>query len=148
MFLGSVLGAALMGSSGAGKTTLMDVICGRKTEGVMEGEILVNGKPKVDSAFRKLAGYVEQTDLHMPFYTVHESLMFSAKLRLPSNVTDEQRLAFVSEIEDMLELAPLRDRIIGNTNVAGLAPGQLKLVTMGVELCANPAIMCLDVSED
>ena len=135
---------ALMGSSGAGKTTLMDVICGRKTEGVMDGEILVNGQPKVESAFRKLVGYCEQTDLHMPYYTVHESLMFSARLRLPREVTAEQRESFVAQIEELLELTAIKDRIIGNPTVGGLAPGQLKLVTMGVELAANPSVLCLD----
>jgi ABC-type multidrug transport system fused ATPase/permease subunit len=125
---------ALMGASGAGKTTLMDVICGRKTAGKIEGEILVNGKPKDDAAFRKVAGYVEQTDLHMPFYTVHESLLFSATLRLPSTVTKEQRLAFVTEIEELLELSSIKDRIIGNENVGGLAPGQLK-VSMETPQC-------------
>ena len=37
---------ALMGGSGAGKTTLMDVLAGRKTQGATTGDILVNGHPK------------------------------------------------------------------------------------------------------
>ena len=36
---------ALMGGSGAGKTTLMDVVAGRKTQGLIRGDILVNGSP-------------------------------------------------------------------------------------------------------
>ena len=56
---------ALMGSSGAGKTTLMDVIAGRKTAGVMTGEIKVGGRPKDPATFSKLCGYAEQNDLHM-----------------------------------------------------------------------------------
>ena len=55
---------ALMGSSGAGKTTLMDVIAGRKTAGTIEGEILVNGHPKVTATFNRMCGYVEQTVSH------------------------------------------------------------------------------------
>lgn len=109
----------------------------------MEGDIYLNGKPKQDAVFSQLAGYVEQTDLHMPFYTVHESLMFSATLRLPAEVTYEQRSAFVWEIEELLELTLIKDRLIGN-EVGGLAPSQLKLVTIAVELCANPSILCLD----
>jgi ABC-type Mn2+/Zn2+ transport system ATPase subunit len=71
---------ALMGSSGAGKTTLMDVISGRKTGGKITGSILVNGKPKEDGSFRRLVGYVEQQDIHDPFTTVREGLFFAAKL--------------------------------------------------------------------
>jgi ABC-type glutathione transport system ATPase component len=51
---------ALMGSSGAGKTTLMDVIAGRKTVGKITGDILVNGRPKDTQSFNHLTGYVEQ----------------------------------------------------------------------------------------
>jgi ABC-type multidrug transport system fused ATPase/permease subunit len=115
---------ALMGSSGAGKTTLMDVICGRKTSGELEGQILINGVPKNDLTFGKIAGYVEQTDLHMPYYTVHESLMFSAALRLASTVSYEEREKFVKQIEELLELTPILSRIIGNPIVGGLAPGK------------------------
>ena len=66
--------------AGAGKTTLMDVISGRKTGGKITGDILVNGKPKNDETFRRLVGYVEQTDIHDPFSTVREGLMFAGKL--------------------------------------------------------------------
>lgn len=50
---------ALMGASGAGKTTLMDIIAGRKTQGRMEGSIYVNGQPKEQETFRRINGYVE-----------------------------------------------------------------------------------------
>lgn len=38
--------SALMGPSGAGKTTLLDVLAGWKTSGTIEGEVLINGRPK------------------------------------------------------------------------------------------------------
>lgn len=72
---------ALMGSSGAGKTTLMDVISGRKTVGNARGEILINGEPKVQHEFVKYTGYVEQFGVHSNSATIRESLEFSAKLR-------------------------------------------------------------------
>lgn len=51
---------SLQGGSGAGKTTLMDVILGRKTVGLIRGDILVNGHPKVQATWSRVAGYVEQ----------------------------------------------------------------------------------------
>ena len=70
--------------------------------------------------------------------------MFSAVLRLPATVTAAQRSAFVDEVLDILELTPIADRIIGDSELPGLSPGQLKRVTIGVELVANPPVLFLD----
>lgn len=77
---------ALVGVSGAGKTTLMDVLAGRKTGGVIEGSIYISGHPKSQETFARVSGYCEQNDIHSPCLTVLESLLFSAWLRLPSDV--------------------------------------------------------------
>lgn len=77
---------ALVGVSGAGKTTLMDVLAGRKTGGYVEGCIYISGYPKKQETFARVSGYCEQNDVHSPCLTVHESLLFSAWLRLPSHV--------------------------------------------------------------
>ena len=55
---------ALMGISGAGKTTLMDVLAGRKTGGYTEGTITVLGYPKKEETFSRVFGYCEQSDIH------------------------------------------------------------------------------------
>ena len=82
---------ALMGVSGAGKTTLLDVLAGRKTSGYVEGEIRIGGFPKVQETFARISGYCEQTDIHSPHITVEESLIFSAWLRLPSDINLKTR---------------------------------------------------------
>lgn len=82
---------ALMGVSGAGKTTLMDVLAGRKTGGYIEGDIRISGYPKKQETFARIAGYCEQNDIHSPHVTVYESLLYSAWLRLPSEVDTETR---------------------------------------------------------
>ena len=82
---------ALMGVSGAGKTTLMDVLAGRKTGGYIEGNITISGYPKKQETFARISGYCEQNDIHSPHVTVHESLLYSAWLRLPSDVNSETR---------------------------------------------------------
>lgn len=135
---------ALMGSSGAGKTTLLDVIAGRKTTGIVDGEILVNGLQQDAQVYKRITAYVEQQDIHSALQSVRESLMFSAFFRLPNTVDTTARQRFVDEIIDLLELRSVQDRIIGNIAYAGLSPGQLKLVTIGIELVANPSILFLD----
>ena len=82
---------ALMGVSGAGKTTLMDVLAGRKTGGYIDGNITVSGYPKKQETFARIAGYCEQNDIHSPYVTVYESLLYSAWLRLPSEVDTAKR---------------------------------------------------------
>lgn len=82
--------AILAVCSGAGKTTLMDVIAGRKTIGRVTGDIYVNGQPKNQKAWARVSGYVEQMDIHTPATTVVEALWFSARLRLPKTVSDQQ----------------------------------------------------------
>lgn len=77
---------ALVGVSGAGKTTLMDVLAGRKTGGAIEGNVYISGYPKRQETFARISGYCEQNDVHSPGLTVGESLLFSAWLRLPSDV--------------------------------------------------------------
>lgn len=82
---------ALMGVSGAGKTTLMDVLAGRKTGGYIEGNITISGYPKNQESFARISGYCEQNDIHSPYVTVYESLLYSAWLRLPQDVNAETR---------------------------------------------------------
>lgn len=82
---------ALVGVSGAGKTTLMDVLAGRKTGGYIEGDINISGYPKNQATFARISGYCEQNDIHSPYVTVYESLLYSAWLRLSSEVDTATR---------------------------------------------------------
>lgn len=83
---------ALMGVSGAGKTTLMDVLAGRKTGGYIEGDVRISGFPKKQETFARISGYCEQNDIHSPQVTVKESLIYSAFLRLPKEVSNEEKM--------------------------------------------------------
>ncbi|KAG8388362.1 hypothetical protein BUALT_Bualt02G0118100 [Buddleja alternifolia] len=135
---------ALMGVSGAGKTTLMDVLAGRKTGGYIEGDIRISGFPKNQETFARISGYCEQNDIHSPQVTVRESLIYSAFLRLPKEVTKEQKMAFVDEVMDLVELENLKDAIVGISGVTGLSTEQRKRLTIAVELVANPSIIFMD----
>ncbi|KAI3814151.1 hypothetical protein L1987_18898 [Smallanthus sonchifolius] len=135
---------ALLGVSGAGKTTLMDVLAGRKTGGYTEGDIFISGYPKNQSTFARISGYCEQNDIHSPNVTVYESLLYSAWLRLCSDVSTSTRKIFVDELMELVELHPLRNAIVGLPGVNGLTIEQRKRLTIAVELVANPSIIFMD----
>ncbi|XP_047971723.1 pleiotropic drug resistance protein 1-like [Salvia hispanica] len=135
---------ALMGVSGAGKTTLMDVLAGRKTGGYIDGEITISGYPKNQATFARISGYCEQNDIHSPNVTVYESLVYSAWLRLPSEVDSETRKMFIEEVMELVELKSLRGALVGLPGVSGLSTEQRKRLTIAVELVANPSIIFMD----
>ncbi|KAG4399275.1 hypothetical protein GLYMA_08G201300v4 [Glycine max] len=135
---------ALMGVSGAGKTTLMDVLAGRKTGGYIEGDIRISGFPKNQETFARVSGYCEQTDIHSPQVTIRESLLYSAFLRLPKEVSKEEKIQFVDQVMDLVELDNLKDAIVGLPGVTGLSTEQRKRLTIAVELVANPSIIFMD----
>jgi ATP-binding cassette subfamily G (WHITE) protein 2 (SNQ2) len=130
---------ALMGSSGAGKTTLLDVLAQRKDVGVIEGKVLVDGRP-LPTTFQRSAGYCEQMDVHEGTATVRESLIFSARLRQPRDVPDAEKISYVEKVIELLELEDIQDAIIGVPG-RGLTVEQRKRVTIGVELAAKPSIL-------
>ena len=130
---------ALMGASGAGKTTLLDVLAQRKTEGTVNGSILVDGRPLTIS-FQRSAGYCEQLDIHEPLATVREALEFSALLRQSRDIPQEEKLQYVDTIVDLLEMHDIENTLIG-TMGAGLSIEQRKRLTIGVELVSKPRIL-------
>ncbi|KAI4329293.1 hypothetical protein L6164_021576 [Bauhinia variegata] len=135
---------ALMGVSGAGKTTLMDVLAGRKTGGYIDGSIKISGYPKKQETFARISGYCEQNDIHSPHVTVYESLVYSAWLRLPAEVDAKTREMFIEEVMELVELNPLRNSLVGLPGVNGLSTEQRKRLTIAVELVANPSIIFMD----
>jgi len=138
---------ALMGSSGAGKTTLMDCLSLRKTSGKLSGEVMLNGHPQDPLSFRRCTGYVEQFDVQSPNQTIRETVDFSAKLRLDENdpaVTEESITSFVDQTLAMLELTTSQDLLIGSDLTGGLSFEQKKRLSIAVELVSNPSILFLD----
>ncbi|KDO26429.1 hypothetical protein SPRG_08232 [Saprolegnia parasitica CBS 223.65] len=130
---------ALMGSSGAGKTTLMDVLAGRKTGGTTQGSITLNGFPATKLAISRVTGYCEQTDQHCESATFREALEFSAFLRQSSDVSDADKMASVEECLTLLDMHGLADTIVRGSSVE-----QMKRLTIGVELASNASILFLD----
>ncbi|KAK7047758.1 Multidrug resistance protein [Paramarasmius palmivorus] len=130
---------ALMGASGAGKTTLLDVLANRASTGVISGSMFVDGKPRDDS-FQRKTGYAQQQDVHLATSTVREALTFSARLRQPRHVPDQEKVEYVSEVIRLLGMEEYADAIVGVPG-EGLNIEQRKRLTIGVELAAKPQLL-------
>eukprot|EP00741_Cyanophora_paradoxa_P024773 tig00000270_g23916.t1 len=141
---------ALMGPSGGGKTTLMDVLANRKTGGNITGTVLVNGKPK-DKFFSRIAGYVEQFDLLLGtqvlillliinIITVRDAVVFSAMLRLPDTHSREEKVAFAERVMGQLDLHSHANSLLGPSSSAELR----KRTTIAIEMVSNPSLLFLD----
>lgn len=101
--------------------------------------MLVNGSP-LQSNFQRNAGYVKQQDIHVETTTVREALRFSAILRQPRTTPKPEKFASVERVIEMLGMTEFAEAIVG-TPGQGLDAEQRKLLTIGVELAANPSIL-------
>ncbi|KAG6874373.1 hypothetical protein C0995_015109 [Termitomyces sp. Mi166 len=126
---------ALMGASGAGKTTCLDVLAQRKNIGIVTGDVLADGRP-LDSDFARGTAYAEQMDVHEGTATVREAMRFSAYLRQPASVPIEEKDAYVEEIIELLELQDLTEALVFSLNVEAR-----KRLTIGVELASKPELL-------
>ena len=130
---------ALMGVTGAGKTSLLDVLADRVTIGVVSGEMLIDGRLRDDS-FQRKTGYVQQQDLHLEISTVREALVFSALLRQPATISRQEKVAYVEEVIHMLGMEEYANAVVGVVG-EGLNVEQRKRLTIGVELAAKPDLL-------
>ena len=96
----------------ANESSLLDVLAQRKDSGEIYGSILIDGRPQGIS-FQRTTGYCEQMDVHEGTSTVKEALIFSALLRQPSTVPQEEKIAYVKHIINLLELQDISDALIG-----------------------------------
>ncbi|KAI9371483.1 ABC-2 type transporter-domain-containing protein [Aspergillus egyptiacus] len=126
---------ALMGASGAGKTTLLNTLAQRQRTGIIGGDMFVDGRP-LGTDFQRGTGFCEQMDLHDGTATIREALAFSALLRQDRKIPRQEKLAYVDQIIDLLELEEIQDALVGSLNVE-----QKKRVTIGVELAAKPSLL-------
>ncbi|MGQ0591264.1 MAG: FHA domain-containing protein [Gammaproteobacteria bacterium] len=134
--------AVIFGTSGSGKSTLLDALNGRRP--ATGGQVLYNGTDLYASfdLFRAAIGYVPQQDIVHRKIRVSRALYYTARLRLPPDTTDEEIEAHIHRVLDKVGLAEKADLPIDTP--APLSGGQLKRVSLAVELVANPNILFLD----
>ena len=135
---------ALMGPSGAGKTTLMNVLAGRASYGrITGGKVLLNGLEADPEAYKNQLAYVMQHDAMFATQTPREALHFTAALRLPE-YSPEQREEIVESALNALCLQQCADTLIGSVMIPGLSGGEKKRTAVAMELISSPSLIFLD----
>jgi ABC-type multidrug transport system ATPase subunit len=92
---------AIMGPSGAGKTSLLDLLAGRISAAKgysISGTVTINGEKRDYDSFRQMSAYVVQSDYFFPELTVKETIAFSATLRLPKTMSQEKKMQRVDQV--------------------------------------------------
>ena len=133
---------AIMGPSGAGKTTFMNVLCGKVSR--TSGQLWVSGKEAEMSQFKKLIGYVPQEDIMLRELTVRENVLHSARVRLPASWSSKEVDKYVDDILEALNLSHVSHCRVGDETNRGISGGQRKRVNIAIELAAVPICLFLD----
>jgi len=107
------------------------------------GNILLNGK-KLPKNFNKVSAYVMQDDRLFSTLTPRELFAFSANLRLPKEVSDDDRKKAVEWVIQKLGLKACADTRVGGALARGLSGGERKRTSIGYELITNPSLLFLD----
>ncbi|XP_068614174.1 broad substrate specificity ATP-binding cassette transporter ABCG2-like [Brachionichthys hirsutus] len=134
---------AILGTTGSGKSSLMDILAARKDPSGLSGEVLIDKVPQPPN-FKWLSGYVVQDDVFMGTLTVRENLRFSAALRLPSSVPESEKEARVWRLIKELGLTKVADSRVGTDFTRGISGGERKRMTIGMELIIDPSVLFLD----
>ncbi|XP_077999180.1 broad substrate specificity ATP-binding cassette transporter ABCG2-like [Glandiceps talaboti] len=134
---------AILGPTGSGKTSLLDILAGRKDPKGLNGQVLINGQRQPRN-FKCMSGYVVQDDVVMGTLTIRENLAFSAALRLPRTIKKGERDERVKEVISELGLSDVADSKVGTVFIRGISGGERKRTNIGMELIIQPGVLFLD----
>ena len=130
----------LVGGSGAGKSTLLNALIGIRRG---DGHVRLNGYDfyRDYESFRSQLGYVPQSDILHTSLSVEKALDYAARLRLPHNLTPDER---ARRIDAVLDTVSMNTEVIRKTRISQLSGGQRKRVSIAAELLADPKLIYLD----
>ncbi|KAK5645428.1 hypothetical protein RI129_006728 [Pyrocoelia pectoralis] len=137
---------AIMGSSGAGKTTLMNVLTSQFSSNmIISGFCCANGVPFDSHTLRSKLAYIQQEDIFIGTLTVKEHLVFQALLRMDKHITYSERMQRVEEVVRELGLTKCENTKIGiQGRIKGISGGEMKRLAFASEVITNPSIMFCD----
>lgn len=135
---------AVMGPSGAGKTSVLTTLAGYTRPST--GEVDIDGLNLYHhyDVFRSAIGYVPQEDVMHRRLTVEEVLYYQARLIFPAENTDEEIYERIGTVLEHLDLTSVRYSIVGDEVRRGLSGGQRKRLNVAMELLAEPSLLLLD----
>lgn len=133
----------IMGGSGVGKSTLLNVLNGNLN--LNQGEIRINEFDihRNKLAIQGLIGFVPQDDLLIEELSVFQNLYYNAKLCF-KDFSEIQILKTVLKVLQDLDLYEVRDLKVGNPLNKFISGGQRKRLNIGLELMREPAILLVD----
>ncbi|XP_072165159.1 broad substrate specificity ATP-binding cassette transporter ABCG2-like [Diadema setosum] len=134
---------AILGPTGSGKTSLLDILAARKDPTGLTGTVLIDGSLQPKN-FRCISGYVVQDDVVMGTLTIRENLEFSAALRLPKEIKKAEREERVEDALRELGLSHVADSKVGTEFIRGVSGGERKRTNVGMELIIKPSVLFLD----
>jgi len=134
---------AIMGGSGVGKSTLLDLLSGKLKPS--KGKIKINGHNVhvKGTALTGLIGFVPQDDLLFEELTVFQNLYYNAKLCF-SDFTEHQIVEKVNSVLIDLDLYDAKDLPVGNPLNKLISGGQRKRLNIGLELMREPMLLFVD----
>ncbi|EAU83316.2 ATP-dependent permease [Coprinopsis cinerea okayama7 len=136
---------AIMGASGAGKSTLLDILARKRKKGnLISGTVLVNGREVANTEFKNVMGFVDQEDTLMGTLTVYETVLYSALLRLPREMSYEAKKFRTLETLNELGILHIKDMPIGVSGHRSISGGEKRRVSIACELVTSPSILFLD----
>lgn len=130
---------AIIGGSGAGKTTLMTAMSGFDSK--VTGRVYCNGTNLRENfqTLKNIIGFVPQQDIIYENITLKKMLYYTAKMKMPEDTSTAEIDARIEEVLGMVELSEHKD-----TYIRRLSGGQKKRASIAVELLANPGLFFLD----
>uniref|UniRef100_A0A0B6ZBZ1 ABC transporter domain-containing protein n=1 Tax=Arion vulgaris TaxID=1028688 RepID=A0A0B6ZBZ1_9EUPU len=134
---------AIMGPTGSGKSSFMDILASRKEPEGVTGHVLLDGN-RLPPNFKCMVGYVVQDDTLMGTLTIRENIQFSAALRLPMSVKAAERNQRVVDVISELGMEKCADTKVGNEFIRGVSGGERKRCNIGMELVISPPVLFLD----
>ncbi|KAJ7679240.1 hypothetical protein DFH06DRAFT_507364 [Mycena polygramma] len=135
---------AIMGASGAGKSTFLDILARKAKRGQVAGTTYVNGREVKDQQFKAVTGFVDQEDTLMSTLTVYETVLYSALLRLPRDMSLEAKKFRTLETMNELGILGIKDSRIGASGQRSISGGEKRRVSIACELVTSPSILFLD----